>query len=266
MTHRFRKTALVAVGVLSAFSAVQAAAQDVPLEEIVITARQREEKLVDVPATVQAFTASEIKNAGIERPQDFIAMTPGVAQVQTAEAGDMQVTIRGINTGRDAETNFALVIDGVLQTNPNALNQELANVSQIEVLKGPQGALYGRNAVAGAMIISTRKPTDKLELDLGGGYGQFNATLYASIAKNLVGAPVDAATVSNGCDCRKQVHKPTSALRERGAGANEACGIFDAAQQAAAQAEPQSDLNATAAYREHLAKVLVRRALEESSK
>ena len=52
MTHRFRKTALVAVGVLSAFSAVQAAAQDVPLEEIVITARQREEKLVDVPATV----------------------------------------------------------------------------------------------------------------------------------------------------------------------------------------------------------------------
>ncbi|MEY4358497.1 MAG: hypothetical protein RL469_1823 [Pseudomonadota bacterium] len=175
MTHRFRKTALVAVGVLSAFSAVQAAAQDVPLEEIVITARQREEKLVDVPATVQAFTASEIKNAGIERPQDFIAMTPGVAQVQTAEAGDMQVVIRGINTGRDAETNFALVIDGVLQTNPNALNQELANVSQIEVLKGPQGALYGRNAVAGAMIISTRKPTDKLELDLGGGYGQFKS-------------------------------------------------------------------------------------------
>ena len=175
MTHRFRKMALVAVGVLSAFSAVQAAAQDVPLDEIVITARQREEKLVDVPATVQAFTASEIKNAGIERPQDFIAMTPGVAQVQTAEAGDMQVVIRGINTGRDAETNFALVIDGVLQTNPNALNQELANVSQIEVLKGPQGALYGRNAVAGAMIISTRKPTDKLELDLGGGYGQFKS-------------------------------------------------------------------------------------------
>ncbi len=78
--------------------------------------------------------------------QDFIALTPNVSQVQTAEAGDMQVVIRGINTGRDAETNFALVVDGVLQTNPNALNQELTNVTQIEVLKGPQGALYGRNA------------------------------------------------------------------------------------------------------------------------
>ena len=172
MSDRIRKSALVAAGVLSAISAIQASAQDVQLEEIVITARQREEKLVDVPATVQAFTATEIKSAGIERPQDFIAMTPGVAQVQTAEAGDMQVVIRGINTGRDAETNFALVIDGVLQTNPNALNQELSNVSQIEVLKGPQGALYGRNAVAGAMIISTRKPSDTFEFDVGGGYGQ----------------------------------------------------------------------------------------------
>jgi iron complex outermembrane receptor protein len=175
MSDRIRKSALVAAGVLSAISAIQASAQDVQLEEIVITARQREEKLVDVPATVQAFTATEIKSAGIERPQDFIAMTPGVAQVQTAEAGDMQVVIRGINTGRDAETNFALVIDGVLQTNPNALNQELSNVSQIEVLKGPQGALYGRNAVAGAMIISTRKPSDTFEFDVGGGYGQYNS-------------------------------------------------------------------------------------------
>jgi iron complex outermembrane receptor protein len=145
------------------------------MEEIVITARQREEKLVDVPATVQAFTLAEIKNAGIERPQDFIALTPGVSQVQTAEAGDMQVSIRGINTARDAETNFALVIDGVLQTNPNALNQELNNVSQIEVVKGPQGALYGRNALAGAMIITTRKPGDKFEADVGAGYGDYSS-------------------------------------------------------------------------------------------
>ena len=93
---------------------------------MVVTARQRAESIEDVPATVQAFTDAEIASAGIERPQDFIALTPGVAQVQTAEAGDMQVVIRGINTGRDAETNFALVVDGVLQTNPNALNQELS--------------------------------------------------------------------------------------------------------------------------------------------
>jgi iron complex outermembrane receptor protein len=106
--------------------------------------------------------------------------------VHTAEAGDMQVSIRGINTGRDSEPNFALVIDGVLQTNPNALNQELANVSQIEVLKGPQGALYGRNAVAGAMIVTTRKPGEQLDAEVRAGYGNnntYNASFY-------VGGPI----------------------------------------------------------------------------
>src|SRR5512143_3338859 len=156
------------------------------LEDIVVTARQREEKIEDVPVTITAFTQTEIKNAGIERPQDFIAMTSGVSQVQTAEAGDMQVNIRGINTGRDAETNFALVIDGVLQTNPQALNQELSGVTQIEILKGPQGALYGRNAVAGALIMTTRKPGDTWASEVTAGYGSDNT----SKASFYTGGPI----------------------------------------------------------------------------
>jgi iron complex outermembrane receptor protein len=175
MFYRFSRSTLVGAAVLAALSGGKVLAQEAQLEEIVVTARQRAERIEDVPATVQAFTAQEIQAAGIERPQDFIALTPGVAQVQTAEVGDLQVTIRGINTGRDAETNFALVVDGVLQTNPQALNQELNNVSQIEVLKGPQGALYGRNAVSGAMIITTREPGESFEFDVGGGYGQYNS-------------------------------------------------------------------------------------------
>ena len=175
MSQGFSRASLVGAAVLTALTGTEVFAQEAQLEEIVVTARQRAERIEDVPATVQAFTAQEIKAAGIERPQDFIALTPGVAQVQTAEVGDLQVTIRGINTGRDAETNFALVVDGVLQTNPQALNQELNNVSQIEVLKGPQGALYGRNAVSGAMIITTREPGDSFEFDVGGGYGQYNS-------------------------------------------------------------------------------------------
>jgi len=193
MFDRNRKLALIGASVIAAIAAAQAGAQEAQLEEIVVTARQRAERIQDVPATVQAFTATEIAAAGIERPQDFIALTPGVAQVQTAEAGDLQVTIRGINTGRDAETNFALVVDGVLQTNPNALNQELNNVTQIEILKGPQGALYGRNAVAGALIISTRQPTDEVEFDVGAGFGQYgtvkaNAYLGGPIGDGMKGS------------------------------------------------------------------------------
>ncbi len=177
MKHSSLSTSALAIAVASILAAANAAADpqsESQLPEVVVTARQRAEKIEDVPVTIQAFTEEEIMSAGIERPKDFIAMTTGVAQVQTAEAGDLQVVIRGINTGRDAEPNFALVIDGVLQTNPNALNQELNGVTQIEVLKGPQGALYGRNALAGAFIITTRKPGDTSEFEVGAGYGSDN--------------------------------------------------------------------------------------------
>jgi iron complex outermembrane receptor protein len=179
MTHRNARLTLLAASVAGVLAQAQAYANPAEpaasseLGEIVVTARQREERITDVPVTVQAFTSAEIQNAGIERPTDFIALTPGVSQVQTAEAGDLQVSIRGINTGRDAEANFALVVDGVLQTNPQSLNQELAGVTQIEVLKGPQSAVYGRNAVAGAMIITTRKPGDEFEGDVGAGVGNY---------------------------------------------------------------------------------------------
>lgn len=159
---------------------------DILEEVIVTTARARAEAVIDVPVTVRAFSETEIRNAGIERPGDFVALTPGVSQVQTAEIGDLQLNIRGINTGRDSEPNYALVIDGILQTNPAALNQELNAVTQIEVVKGPQGAVYGRNAVAGAVIITTRKPTDELQVFAGGGVGSDS-----SYKANLwVGAPL----------------------------------------------------------------------------
>ncbi len=198
---------------LLAVPPVLQAAETGQLEEIVVTARQREERIEDVPVSITAFTAAEIRSAGIERPQDFIALTTGVSQVQTAEAGDMQVNIRGINTGRDAETNFALVIDGVLQTNPQALNQELSGVTQIEVLKGPQGALYGRNAVAGALILTTRKPGDEFEADVKAGYGSDNSYT----GQHLPGRPADGRR--QGLDLgvhaqdRRPVEQPEEQLR-----------------------------------------------------
>jgi iron complex outermembrane receptor protein len=156
------------------------------IDEIIVTARQRAELLQDVPASVTAFTAADIENAGITRAEDFISLTPGVTMINSTEAGDLQVNIRGINTSRDAETNFALIVDGILLTNPNAFNQEYANISQIEVVKGPQGALYGRNAAAGAIIITTERPGDEFGGNVRVGYGN-NSTINAS---GTVGGPL----------------------------------------------------------------------------
>ncbi|MGI9234711.1 MAG: TonB-dependent receptor [Woeseiaceae bacterium] len=133
------------------------------IEEVVVTARKRDESLQEVPIAITAFTEQTIQRAGIERPADFITLMPNVTIVDTANVGDTQVSIRGVVSTRDAESTFAYVVDGVLSTNPNSFNEELLDVQQIEVLKGPQGALYGRNAVAGAVLVTTKEPGQDFE-------------------------------------------------------------------------------------------------------
>jgi iron complex outermembrane receptor protein len=130
------------------------------IEEITVTVRRREETIKDVPATVYVFTESDIERSNITRAYDIAYLTPGLSIVDAAEVADTQVNIRGMNGSRDAEVSYALIIDGIQMTNPAALNREYANLQQIEILKGPQGALYGRNAASGAFIISTQKPTN----------------------------------------------------------------------------------------------------------
>ena len=141
------------------------------IEEIVVSARKRQESVQEVPIAITAFTEETIERAGIERPADFISLMPNVTIVDTANVGDTQVSIRGIVSTRDAESTFAYVVDGILSTNPNSFNEELVDVQQIEVLKGPQGALYGRNAVAGAILVTTKEPGEDFsgELKVGGG-------------------------------------------------------------------------------------------------
>jgi iron complex outermembrane receptor protein len=161
-------------GAVLASPQLASAQEGAVLEEIVVTARKRAESLQNVPIAVTAFTAKEIDRAGIERPQDFIGLTPNVTIVDTANVGDTQVSIRGQVSTRDAESTFAYVVDGVLITNPNGFNGELFDIEQIEVLKGPQGALYGRNAVAGAILVNTKRPGDELEGSIKVGAGDDN--------------------------------------------------------------------------------------------
>ena len=138
--------------------AAPGAGADLGLEEIVVTARKRDESLIDVPVSITAFSETEIQSAGIARPQDFVALTPNMTMIQTQNQGTSFIVVRGISQARNSEPSVAVSIDGVLLSNPSAFNQELFDIQSIEVLKGPQGALYGRNAIGGAIIIRTREP------------------------------------------------------------------------------------------------------------
>ncbi len=185
--------ALAAAAALAfALPAAPAAHAQLALEEVVVTARKRAETLQDVPIAVTAFTADDIERAGIDRPADFIGLMPNVTIVDTANVGDTQVSIRGIVSTRDAESTFAYVVDGVLNTNPNAFNETLLDVQQIEVLKGPQGALYGRNAVAGAILVTTAEPGDALDAKVRVGAGsegmfKFSGAISGPLSDSLGG-------------------------------------------------------------------------------
>ncbi|MBB5685449.1 TonB-dependent receptor [Sphingobium boeckii] len=155
--------------------------------EIVITARRVNESVSSVPASITAFSADMIDKASINRAEDFVKLTPGVTMVTgTAEAGDTQINIRGINGARDAESSVALVVDGILKTNTAALNQDQGTIRQIEVLKGPQGAIYGRNAAAGAIVVQTAKPGDVLE----GGMKASYANVDTIAASGFISGPI----------------------------------------------------------------------------
>jgi iron complex outermembrane recepter protein len=162
--------------VMAAVSAVLAAepllaADSDTLEEIVVTARKREETLQNVPVTEDAFTEQTIKSAGIESPRDFVALVPNMTMVEVQNVGNSFITIRGISQARNSEPSVAVLVDGVLEPNPYEFDQELNDITQIEVLKGPQGALYGRNAIGGAIIIQTAEPSDHFEGSAKAGIG-----------------------------------------------------------------------------------------------
>lgn len=165
------KLVLVAVSAALAIPVVQAETSVV--EEIVVTARKRAETLEKSPVSVRAFTEVEIESAGIQTPRDFIALTPNVTLVETQNAGNAFINIRGVSQARNSEMSVAVLVDGVLMANPAQFNQQLFDIQQIEVLRGPQGALYGRNAIGGAITIVTQKPGDEFagRVEVGGDSG-----------------------------------------------------------------------------------------------
>ncbi len=129
------------------------------IEEITITSRRREELLQRVAASVQAYTAEELESAGIDGFEDVFRLTSN-AYVEERTGGDAVVSIRGVSTGdMSREPGVGLYVDGAyaffrgVQDTP-----PLFDLESVEVLRGPQGGLYGRNSVGGALVINTARP------------------------------------------------------------------------------------------------------------
>ena len=153
-------------------SVSEPATQD-KLETVTVTSQRRLERLQDVPIAVKAFSAAQIESTGIKSTQDFINLTPNMSFDNSFTYGNSFVVIRGVTQINNADSPVAVVVDGVPQNNQKQLKMNLFDIERIEVLKGPQGALYGRNAIGGAINIETKQPKNQFEgfagLDLGNG-------------------------------------------------------------------------------------------------
>lgn len=174
------------VGIGPAFAQESAGPEASGDAEIVITARYREERLQDVPIAVTAFGEQQIADARIDQVGDFIGLTPNVTIAQSESSGLSQISIRGITQVRNSEAPVAVVVDGVLQNNPRQFAQELFDVERIEVLRGPQGAFYGRNATGGAIIITTRSPGNEFRGHLRAGYATGNEYMLEGSASGAI--------------------------------------------------------------------------------
>ncbi|GLK46476.1 TonB-dependent receptor [Novosphingobium resinovorum] len=161
--------ALVCAGLVSgafaAFSApamAQTADEPSAPNEITVTARKRNETAQTVADPISVVTAAKIGNADLRTLQDAVRLTPNLVVLDGLYPGYKTVSFRGFTTlGRDGEFPFATVVDGVVQPGQMFFQQDLVNVQQIEILRGPQGTLYGGGAIAGAINIVTRKPTNE---------------------------------------------------------------------------------------------------------
>ena len=145
-------------------------------EEIVVTAQKREENILDVPISITAFSGEALDAKGIGDAKTLAQSIPGVTYGETVNFSIIYV--RGVGTDAflpDSDLSVAMYLDGIYFPFANGLSQALGAIERVEVLKGPQGTLFGRNATGGAFNITSRSPDlDDVELGVSTGYGKFD--------------------------------------------------------------------------------------------
>ncbi|HXV40683.1 MAG TPA: TonB-dependent receptor plug domain-containing protein, partial [Steroidobacteraceae bacterium] len=161
--HRLRRSA-VPTGVLLALAGAAASAQDsTHLGEIIVTAQKRAESLQDVPLAVSAVSGARIAEAGIMKIEDLKNYVPTLFMTETAIGNN--ISIRGIFSGVNPgfEQSVGTYVDGVYRGRPQQTRAPFLDLERVEVLRGPQSILFGKNSVAGALNITTARPTEEFE-------------------------------------------------------------------------------------------------------
>ena len=146
------------------------------IEEITVTAQKREENVQDVPISVSTFSDDFFTRSNVNTLRDMARYAPNLTLPQSSTIANQRIIMRGVGSvGNSAiEPTVAVFIDGVYYPRPSSIVGSMTDLERAEVLRGPQGTLFGRNASMGALNIVTKNPTDEHEGRISFGYGDYD--------------------------------------------------------------------------------------------
>lgn len=185
-TLKAAHVACLLIGTSTFAAAMPAMAQDssdgaaIKLDEIVVTAQKREQNLQDIPLAVSAISADTVEKLGIKDSRDLSGLAPNVTITQGTTSNNAAViSIRGIPTPAAEtfgfDTSNGLYVDGVYIARSGGSALDVMDIARVEVLRGPQGTLFGRNTTGGAIAFISRAPSKAFKLSAEAGYGNYNA-------------------------------------------------------------------------------------------
>jgi iron complex outermembrane receptor protein len=186
--HQFTRILLVAAP--AAFGGTVAAQTTPVFEEIIVTAQKREQSLQDVGIAVTAFSDKQIRELGFTDSTDVVAMTPGlIYTTPNAESSVINFFLRGVGLNDFADANenpVAVYIDEVYRPASGGLSFQLFDLQRVEVLRGPQGTLFGRNTTGGLVHFISKRPTDEVDGYVDLAYGEYDQIK----AEAAIGGPI----------------------------------------------------------------------------
>jgi iron complex outermembrane receptor protein len=211
----------VAGSLVALTSLAHAADEQSIIQEVVVTAQKREQAINDVPITISAYAGSAIQDLGIRSAEDLGMLTPGLEVSSAGGVGTKVWTIRGVgfndySTG--ASSTVGVYIDEVALPYPVMLTGTFFDVDRIEVVKGPQGDLFGRNTTAGQVSVISRRPTQQLDAGVRLGYARYETADFEGFLSGplstTVRARVAAAVTSSGEGWQRSFTRPDDKLGE----------------------------------------------------
>jgi len=164
------KKSALALAVSLALPSLAFAQSDLMLEEIIVTAQKREQSLQDVPVSVSVMSGDAITEVGITNLDEMSSYIPNLSVSEGSQS--VSITMRGLGSGQNQgfEQSVGMFVDGIYAGRDRQFRSPFMDVASVEVLRGPQGTLFGKNTIAGALNIQTVKPTEDFEASLRGSY------------------------------------------------------------------------------------------------